>query len=613
MSKVDDELTRRFHLAERPVGSGDLWEELARRRRRRRTLQRLQAGALAVVVLATTATGFVVLQRAFDDGRRGIGDVPTAVANGEIVFAAGSPDGHVHLYAMQPDGSDRRQITDYGSDDTDPAVSPDGRSSAFVHQIRDVPPVIATVPMDGGPPTWLTDERLFVTSGPSWSTDGSKIAFAAHDRGGQRLFVANADGTGVHAITGADLYWTADAAWSPDGEWIAFTASGVSGDREPSTWDVFVVRPDGSELENVTRTPSTHEDESGPTWSPDGTRIAFARAGTEDQRIVIRRVAGGEETILTSGHIDSSPAWSPDGRWIAFDRAGVDRDPGEHPAHQDVWRVRPDGSGLRRLTTQRGFAPTWRPVPEDAEGSDRATPQPSTSTSPEPEARDVGLGFALCDIRELDGIDWYGDGTSGAAWTGARASGDGRCPPDGEGEYVVAADLDGDGVAEPGGMGFLASCLSCRPYATTDLNGDGVLELVVVEEASGTVSYSIHEVSLPTSERAPGIYNLFVAPPGAPEADVPADEPLRLLVGGDEGYSGGITCEGYPDDPILVYTWLLGEVDANTDLEVHTTRIQLGEDGAFHVLGSESSTAPRDAPPEIPTEPACGVDWHPNA
>jgi hypothetical protein len=227
--------------------------------------------------------------------------------------------------------------------------------------------------------------------------------------------------------------------------------------------------------------------------------------------------------------------------------------------------------------------------------------------------RDIGLGFPLCHIERLGGIDWYGDGTPGAAWTGARLTEEDRCPSDVDGEYVVAADLDGDGKAEPGGMGFIESCLFCRPFAAADLNADGVLELVVLEQGSSTPSYSMYEVSVPTSERSPGIYSLFVAPPGAPRANLPADEPIRLLVGGDEGFSGGLVCESYPEDPVLVYTWVYGEVDADTDLEVHEARLRLGEDGVFHVLDSRDFTIGRDQPTNISTSPACGVDFHPAA
>lgn len=137
-------------------------------------------------------------------------------------------------------------------------------------------------------------------------------------------------------------------------------------------------------------------------------------------------------------------------------------------------------------------------------------------------------------------------------------------------------------------MGVVEHCLLCHPVAATDLSGDGVLELVVLDEASSTPSYSFYEVSVPTSERSLGIYNLFVAAPGAAEANVPANEPLRITAGGDEGYSSEIVCEL----PVLAWTWTLAPVDSNGPTEVHYVEIELGNDGAFHVVGRNDYYGP---------------------
>jgi Tol biopolymer transport system component len=563
-------------------------------------VRKVQAGLLTFAVIAATTGGFLALRQAFGERGRIVGEPAALPSNGLIVFERWENEQRSHLYTMRPDGSDVGQLTDFATSDGEPAVSPDGRIVAFVHELENLSPVIGSIPIAGGVVTWLTDEDLFVTGGPSWSPDGSRIAFAAHDGDAQRLFVMNANGTDQRRVTGAAVHWVESPAWSPDGAFIAFTASPLSGDDDPSIWDVYTIRPDGTGLRNVTNSPA--HDEGAVTWSPDGERIAFSLATGRGSAIVVRRLSDSTQTSITDGSdVDSSPAWSPDGTLIAFDRA---------PASGggfDVWIVRPDGSDPTRLTRDGGFSAAWQSIP----AAPSASPDPGPSLGPEPEGRDIGLGFPLCHLERMDGIDWYGDGTSGSAWTGARLTDDGRCPAEGDGGYVVAADLDGDGTAEPGGMGFLEHCLLCRPFAATDLSGDGVLELVVLEEASSTPSYSIYEVSVPTSERSPGIYALFVAPPGAPQANLPANEPIRFSVGGDEGFSGGLRCEDYPDSPVLVYTWIYGEVDADTDLEVHEVRLRLGEDGVFHALDSKDFTIGRDEPTNISTSPACGVDFHP--
>jgi hypothetical protein len=149
-----------------------------------------------------------------------------------------------------------------------------------------------------------------------------------------------------------------------------------------------------------------------------------------------------------------------------------------------------------------------------------------------------------------------------------------------------------------------------------DLNDDGVLELVVLEEASSTPTYSLYEVNRPGSERAPGVYPVFVVPPGAPAMNLDPNEPTRFMVGGDEGFSGSIACE---DDgagsPILRYTWVNGAVDADTELDVDVVRLQMGDDDVFHVRSVDGFSIPRGSEPPglTSTEPACGVDFHPDA
>jgi hypothetical protein len=294
-------------------------------------------------------------------------------------------------------------------------------------------------------------------------------------------------------------------------------------------------------------------------------------------------------------------AWAPDGTALLVSDGDW------------IYRVdaTPDGDPRENFVQLfRGFFPSWQPIPVGAERS----PQPSVSPSPELDGQDIGLGVPMCDLQVLSGIDWDGTGIDGTAWTGAPVNEDGTCASAELAQHVVAVDRDGDGVAEAGSTSTTA-CLLCRPFATLDLNDDGVLELVVLEEASSTPTYSVFEVNRPGSERAEGVYPLIVIPPAAPEMDLDPNQRVRFTVGGDEGFSGGIECEDGSDGPTIRYTWVRGEVDADTDLAVDVTRLRFGEDGVFKVLSVDSFTVPRDPEPTdlISREPACGVDFHPDA
>jgi Tol biopolymer transport system component len=158
-----------------------------------------------------------------------------------------------------------------------------------------------TVRPDGSQLTAITEPpgRDGQDSHPDWSPDGRRIAFRRYsDPGGPNesndLFVVRADGSGLQNLTGqgckGGCLGNQEPAWSPDGSRIAFvrtTEPQSEGVRLPST-GVFVMNADGSSARRLTQRderPGT-EDHS-PTWSPDGRTIAFIRlnnlAGTGKQ------------------------------------------------------------------------------------------------------------------------------------------------------------------------------------------------------------------------------------------------------------------------------------------------------------------------------------------
>jgi 7,8-dihydropterin-6-yl-methyl-4-(beta-D-ribofuranosyl)aminobenzene 5'-phosphate synthase len=138
---------------------------------------------------------------------------------------------------------------------------------------------------------------------PSWSPDGTRIAFNSKRDGNWELYVMNADGTGLHRLTDSPE-WELFPAWSPDGRMIAFR-SGRAGVFEG---DIHVIRPDGTDERRVTTDAGMEED---PVWSPDGRHIAFQsmKEGTFDIYIVDRD--GGNWVKLTQDPAhDYWPTWA---------------------------------------------------------------------------------------------------------------------------------------------------------------------------------------------------------------------------------------------------------------------------------------------------------------
>jgi TolB protein len=94
--------------------------------------------------------------------------------------------------------------------------------------------------------------------------------------------------------------------WSPDGEWLAFSASK---ERFSESQDIYLMRPDGSDLTQLTR---TQDDEESPAWSPDGTHIAFSTDRDGNYEIYTMKADGTELIRLTNNSgPDTQPAWRP--------------------------------------------------------------------------------------------------------------------------------------------------------------------------------------------------------------------------------------------------------------------------------------------------------------
>ena len=98
-------------------------------------------------------------------------------------------------------------------------------------------------------------------------------------------------------------------------------------------------------------TPENEYDDSYPDVSPDGQWVAFSRTLAEGAVCHVMPIGGGEARRLTSMRSEV-PRWSPDGQWIAFSPSRA--------ADQGIWIVRPDGSGVRQLSSLGGW-PRWWP------------------------------------------------------------------------------------------------------------------------------------------------------------------------------------------------------------------------------------------------------------
>jgi tol-pal system beta propeller repeat protein TolB len=237
---------------------------------------------------------------------------------------------------MNADGTGRKQLTDFKATAFYASLSPDGQTVYFSSR-QSGTYEIYSMDINGNGLERLTN-GIGGLYAPELSPDGQTIVFTNNGNG---LWVMDANGENPRAITFRD---DIDPTWSPDGSMIAF-ASSRSGKRQ-----LYVMNANGKNVRQVT---DLNNMGGRSTWSPDGTKLAFYRGVTGDHDIYVINVDGTGMERLTNGGDNLGPSWSPDGEWIAFTSF---RD-----GNNEIYIVHLDGRGETRLTNSpiSDWQPRW--------------------------------------------------------------------------------------------------------------------------------------------------------------------------------------------------------------------------------------------------------------
>ena len=197
-----------------------------------------------------------------------------------------------------------------------------------------------------GDPVEPTDVEFSTEGSPA---SGAMLAYFGYNG----IYVAQADGrfpTRIHTAEVQAGHRGLGLTWSPDGSRIAFAVPRFRQLNTPGA-GIFIANRDGSGAVALIR-PAGVADDIQPAWAPDGSRIAFVRWGGNgndlDPSMVLHVVRSDGSGLITLSGSGERPAWSPDGRQIAFTK------------RDGIYVINLDGTGLRRLTTD-GDEAAWSP------------------------------------------------------------------------------------------------------------------------------------------------------------------------------------------------------------------------------------------------------------
>lgn len=278
---------------------------------------------------------------------------------GEIAFVR-IVGGVAEIHGADPlvqmiDPPERTIVALPGRDAVQPTWSADGSKLAFAARPSPEEPfAIYTSDADGGSIQQITSASLGDTN-PAWSPDETRIAFSRLLPSGlHAIFISNAEGSAAAQLTDGTRD-EMEPAWSPSGSEIAYAAriAPLSVCPDCLTHSVFVRNADGTGLPTELVPSGSSLDLRDPDWSPDGSRIAFSIGdGTTTFVVdVVDRSQGSSvpfEPLFNSG----DPSWAPTGDRIAYELTGAS------PAI--VANLTPQ-SGLVALISGASD-PAWRPL-----------------------------------------------------------------------------------------------------------------------------------------------------------------------------------------------------------------------------------------------------------
>jgi TolB protein len=264
-----------------------------------------------------------------------------SVFGSKIVFVS-NKTGFKEIYNCDFDGHGLEQLTNSRSISLTPSLSPDGRYLAYTDftsgrpslYIKNLAEKKTSVANKSGvsiAPCWRNNNEVATTLSfegdqeiyllkadgtisrrvtnsrgidvsPTFSPDGSKMAFVSSRNGQPQIFIQDLQSGQARRLTFSGRYNT-QPSWSPAGDKIAYSTMVNNGEI-----DVFVINANGSDLKQLTRKSGENEH---PSWSPDGGMIVFSSNRQGKKKLFIMNSTGeNQRRLLQSEGEEMQPSWS---------------------------------------------------------------------------------------------------------------------------------------------------------------------------------------------------------------------------------------------------------------------------------------------------------------
>lgn len=286
-----------------------------------------------------------------------------AVPSTQLAFDS-DRTGNYEIYLMNTDGTGVRALTnDRAYDSWWPRISPDRNRILFyrtpkgVHDTDYTQTSLWTMMADGSGPLAAIPKGANgwqFQGHAEWSPDGQKFVMFGGTAANLQIYVTDSFGYNPKAITNRPSP-NIDPSWSPDGSTIAFIGS-ANGTTNAADYEVYTVPSTGGAATRLTNDGLIDND---PYFSPDGTTLAFLTQtlppgspgkpfGTWGIRKLNLAAAGPALVpgiVIDDGQINSKPDWSLDGTLIRFHRTLYSGN-----GKFSIFAIHPDGTGLSELT-----------------------------------------------------------------------------------------------------------------------------------------------------------------------------------------------------------------------------------------------------------------------